>query len=175
MKIELLTQTNHPLYTEAMHLYQISFPHHEQREALSQEKILKNPEYRFGLVYDSNCFVGLVLYWETAQFIYIEHLCILPEKRNNRYGERVLAILKDKHKTLILEIDPPIDELSKRRKGFYERCGFIENPFPHIHPPYHKEDSGHKLRIMTNPEPLSQIDYDSFYRYLRDKVMDHAF
>lgn len=44
---------------------------------------------------------------QNESFLYIEHFCILP-------------------KTLMLEIDPPKDDISKRRKGFYERSGFTE-------------------------------------------------
>ena len=29
---------------------------------------------------------------------------------------------------MILEIDPPVDDISIRRRGFYERSGFVENP-----------------------------------------------
>lgn len=60
--------------------------------------------------------------------------------RNKQYGQKTLSLLAKQGKTLILEIDPPKDDISKRRKGFYERCGFTENFFTHIHPPYHKEE-----------------------------------
>lgn len=88
MNLEYITNANHPMYRKALALYQISFPHHEQREAFSQEKILAEEEYHFGLIYDETIFVGLVLYWETESFIYIEHLCILPEMRNSNMGKR---------------------------------------------------------------------------------------
>lgn len=148
---------------------------HKQREALSQTAILHDDAYHFDLIYDAGTFVGLVLYWETPEYIYLEHFCILPEMRNLKYGQRTLSLLKTRQKTLILEIDPPIDAISVRRKGFYERCGFMENPYPHIHPPYHKENKGHELVIMSSPAPISQAVYDAFHAYLRDKIMHHAF
>lgn len=69
---------------------------------------------------------------------------------------------RNKVKTLILEIEPPKDDISKRRKGFYERCGFTENFFTHIHPPYHKINEGHELTIMTCPKQISQEIFDTF-------------
>ena len=75
----------------------------------------------------------------------------------------------------MLEIDPPIDEISLRRKGFYERCGFAANPFPHVHPPYHPGNHGHALVVMSAPAPLTQKDYDAFNRYLQDEIMKDAF
>lgn len=80
-------------------------------------------------MYSGKRFVGLVLHWETAEYLYIEHLCILPALRNHHYGQRTLELLAEFGKTLILEIDPPMDAIVCRRKMFYERCGFAENPF----------------------------------------------
>lgn len=175
MLLKRIMDVADPMYQEALKLYQISFPDHEQREKYSQEKILKDDEYHFSLVYDDDAFVGLVLYWEQEQFIYIEHFCILPEMRNRQYGQKTLALLEKQGKTLILEINPPKDDISKRRKGFYERCGFTENDFAHIHPPYHETNEGHHLIIMTCPKQISQDIFDRFSDYLKNKVMKNAF
>ncbi len=80
----------------------------------------------------------------------------------------------DKQKILILEIDPPVDDISKRRKGFYERCGFTENSFRHIHPPYHRGNDGHDLIIMSCPKQISQNEYNAFYQYLQNRIMGNA-
>ena len=76
MKLERITDTGHNLYQTALDLYHISFPFHEQREADSQANILHDQEYNFHVIYDKEIFVGMLLYWETERFIYIEHFCI---------------------------------------------------------------------------------------------------
>ena len=175
MHLERITNSTHPLYKQALELYQVSFPFHEQREAVSQEAILSNDLYHFDLIYDGDSFVGLVLYWERSNYIYVEHFCILPELRNRQYGQRTLSLLQEKGKIMILEIDPPIDAISMRRKGFYERCGFVENPYSHIHPPYHKGNAGHELVIMSSPRLILRSEYDSFNSFLKRIIMNHAF
>ena len=175
MNLERITNELHPMYNEALELYKISFPLHEQREAFSQAEILHDDAYHFDLIYDEENFVGIILYWEQSNYIYIEHFCILPQMRNKQYGQRVLSLLKGKKKTLILEIDLPIDAISIRRKGFYERCGFVENSYFHIHPPYHKGNNGHELVIMSSPTSISQTEYDDFNEYLKNRIMDNAF
>lgn len=175
MRFERLTNEKHKMYKEALALYSISFPSHEQREAVSQMKILRDEEYCFNLIYDEEAFLGLVLCWETKDFVYVEHFCILPEMRNRKYGQKVLQLLGQDGKTVILEIDPPVDAISIRRKTFYERSGFIENPYPHIHPPYHKGNIGHKLVIMTSPARITQEEYDIFKDYLERRVMEGVF
>ena len=175
MHLDRITSSIHPFYKQALELYQVSFPFHEQRESASQEAILSNDLYHFDLIYDEDSFVGLVLYWEQSDYIYIEHFCIQPELRNRHYGQRALSLLQEKRKIIILEIDSPIDAISIRRKGFYERCGFVENPYSHIHPPYHKGNTGHELVIMSNPRLILQSEYDSFNSFLKRIIMNNVF
>lgn len=172
MVFERITTPKHPLYADAIGLYKISFPIHEQREETSQLEILGNSQYHFDVVYDGNEFVGEILYWDIGNACYIEHFCVKPSMRNKRYGQRILAALQDKR--LILEIDPPVDAISMRRKGFYERCGFVENPYSHKHPPYHKENAGHKLVVMSFPSVLTSQEYEIFREKLNNTVMKKA-
>ena len=158
-----------------MALYRASFPLHEQRESPSQEQILQDEAYFFYLIYDGEQFVGLLLCWETGQFIYVEHLCIRPELRCRHYGQRALEYLQQKGKTIILEIDPPVDDLSRRRMGFYERNHFNENAYAHIHPPYHRENVGHPLVILSYPNRLTAGDYQQFFTYLKEHIMKDVF
>ena len=109
--------------------------------------------------------------WESAEFIYVEHFCIDSTLRNQGFGSRALQLLLETGKTVILEIDPPVDDISRRRKGFYERCGFAANPYPHIHPPYHQDHSGHALVVMSAPNPITEEAYKGFSAYLQEPVM----
>lgn len=173
MEIHRITQANDPFYQEALALYRISFPLHEQREEPSQTAILGNNAYHFDVVCDGSQFVGEILYWDLGGAYYIEHFCVLPALRNKHYGQKILQAYQNT--PLILEIDPPVDEISIRRRGFYQRCGFVENPYPHIHPPYHVGNKGHDLVIMSSPEQLSANAYEKFNTFLRDTVMKNAY
>lgn len=139
------------MFAPAMELYGMSFPYNEQREPDSQAKIMSDPEYHFELIYDEDRFVGEVLSWENADFIYVEHFCMLPDVRSRGCGARALELLRARGKTIILEIDPPVDDISRRRKGFYERNGFAANDYDYTHLPYHRGCKGHRLVIMSSP------------------------
>ena len=173
MNIERITSTAHPLYQKAMELYSISFPAHEQRETRSQEQILTQDPYHFDVVCDDGEFVGEILYWDVGGAFYIEHFCVLPAMRNKQYGQKILNAYQAT--PLILEIDPPVDAISIRRKGFYERCGFVENPYAHVHPAYHRGNAGHELVIMSSPRMLEAEEYEHFNRYLQDTVMKNVY
>jgi len=175
MRFERITSPAHPMYERALALYQISFPSHEQRQLPSQEKILSDTAYHFTLIYDGEAFVGIILFWETEDFLYVEHFCIVPELRSRGYGRMALDHLAGKGNLILLEIDPPVDDIALRRKGFYERSGFVENPYPHVHPPYHRENKGHELTIMSCPRPVHSFECRKFQEYLAAYVMAGAF
>lgn len=118
MTFERIPSPSHPLYADAMALYGISFPAHEQRETPSQTAILTHPDYHFTAILDGSHFVGDMLYWETLDFRYIEHFCILPALRGQRYGSHALSMLPC-DRPVILEIDPPVDEIAIRRAGVF--------------------------------------------------------
>lgn len=175
MEIIKLQTSAAPHYQQALTLYRSSFPWHEQREEASQLRILSHPEYCFGLIREADAFIGLMLYWENEMFRYVEHFCILPELRGQGYGHRALARLCADQKPVILEIDPPTDEISRRRRTFYERTGFNSNPYAHVHPPYHTGHAGHELVVMSRPGVLTEDLYLAFSDYLTKTVMESAF
>ena len=157
-----------------MQLYKQSFPVHEQRLPADQKAALLNQEYHFDLVYSQQQFIGLLLYWETESFIYVEHFCTAVELRGRGYGVQALQLLTNPHKPVILEIDPPIDDISIRRKAFYERAGYLANGFYHVHPPYRTQYRGHELVVMSSPRALSEALYNQFFEYLQNTVMYYA-
>lgn len=171
MELVRLESPEGEAFRRAMELYRGSFPPHEQRREAAQRVIMGRADYHFDLIYDGAAFVGLLLSWETAAFCYVEHFCIAPEVRGQRYGQRALELLHRRGKPVILEIDPPVDEMSRRRQGFYERAGYRVNPFPHVHPPYRAGVQGHALVVLSWPRALSQAEYDGFDRCLKETVM----
>ena len=171
IKLVRMKSDKDPMYEPAMKLYGISFPAHEQRRESSQKEIFSEEDYHFDLVYDGELFVGIILYWEQENYLYVEHFCMEPAMRSHGYGQKALAVLGEKDKLVILEIDPPVEDISLRRKAFYERAGFKSNPYSHVHPPYHKGNQGHALVIMSYPRQLDEEEYNTFYDYLQKKVM----
>lgn len=154
-----------------MELYRASFPVYEQREEFCQKRVMNDREYHFNTIWDKDVFIGLILFWETEKFLYIEHFCILPEMRNKGYGKKVLEGMRQTNKAVILEIDPPVDDISFRRKVFYERLGYVANTYEHYHPAYLQGRPAHRLIVMSLYEPLTAEIYEAFYQYLTTVVM----
>lgn len=156
---------------KAKTLYENSFPFLEKRSEAEQKRVMQNPLYKASFI-SENEFEGIMYYWETENFLYLEHLAVLPELRSKGIASRALTVLKEKsgNKPIILEIDMPVDSVSKRRLAFYERNGFAMNEHKHIQPKYHKGDSDLELKILSYPEKIDCKEYDAFVAFLNSEV-----
>ena len=67
----------------------------------------------------------------------------------------MLALLRKKYEKIVLEVEPPYDEMKRRRIAFYERQGFCQNDYPYVQPPYREGETGVELILMSLPSPLS--------------------
>lgn len=54
------------------------------------------------------------------------------------------------------------DEMTFRRKLFYERNGFILNPWHHVQPAYHDDSVPVEMHIMSWPYVFSKEEYETF-------------
>lgn len=154
------------LYNWAMELLAISFPIEERRDDELQRQVMSHPDYRLQAIMDGDEPVGVVGYFDAPNFIYFENFCIAPNKRNSGYGSQTLKLLTSKGKTFILEIELPTDDITRRRKAFYERNGMVVNPYPHVQPHYRKDDPDLPLVVLTYGKQLTQSQYVELRHYL---------
>ncbi|MFQ7502317.1 MAG: GNAT family N-acetyltransferase [Alistipes finegoldii] len=74
-------------------------------------------------------FIGILFHWGADGYRYVEHLAVSPALRGQNMGSAALSAFCRKVGRVILEIDPPVDDISIRRLHFYERLGFVANPY----------------------------------------------
>ena len=170
MRLERLSESNSTYFNKAFALYEQAFPEIERRAIDEQNRILSLSDYHFDFIFDDDGFVGIMLYWETPDFIFLEHFAIFPEFRNRQKGLNALTLLKAKGKNIILEIEPPIDELTTRRYGFYRRNGFVMNDYFHIQAKYHYGDSDIELKLLSYPSEISESEYNTFESFIEKYV-----
>ena len=157
-----------------MALYRTSFPINEQRTDADHKAALEDERFYCLSAWEGEDFLGLLFCWKMKELFYIEHFAVNTQMRGSGIGSRLLAdFCKDKP-LVLLEIDPPQDEISQRRLRFYERLGFVQNPYSHRHPPYRRGFEAHPLRVMTWPRAASRQEYDGFFDELRNSVMQYA-
>jgi ribosomal protein S18 acetylase RimI-like enzyme len=159
-------------FAEFWKIYSASFPLNERRVSNQQTDVFKKQEYQFDSYLLDNHVIGFIAYWTTADFIYIEHLAIAPEIRRKGLGSAILKPFIEKEPIpVILEIEPIINNLTRRRLKFYESLGFVQYAHPHYQPPYHISDQPLHLVILTYPNQIDENLYRQFTKFQKNTVM----
>lgn len=150
--------TLHPIrHTSDVHwstfttIYRESFPIDEQRPTDDIARLIAEEErYRaMALVDDEGHCIGLLTTWELDTYIYIEHFAIAPSLRAMGYGTIVLQrFIESQPMPILLEAEPPTDDITQRRINFYKRCGLTLYDYEYIQPPYAPDRLPVPLRLM---------------------------
>lgn len=173
MKYKKIDNSCHIFFKAFESLYSISFPVFEQRTGAQQEYAFNQDNYHLIGWYSEKHFIGFISYWEFNEYLYIEHFAVNAGIRGKGYGTKILnAFIKASPKIVLLEIDPIIDKISEARWRFYERCGFVKNPYLHKHPAYRNEYQSHPLIILTTKRMISEQEYQVFNHDLSKCVMN---
>ena len=88
-------------------------------------------------------------------------------------GSRILRELLQGEKPFILEIEPPEDALTCRRKALYERSGLQAQPYDHVQLPFQGGGPLVPLVIMAE-RTISPAQCRTFQRYLLDRVVKYT-
>ena len=131
-----------------------SFPPEELRDRNAARAVLKSGAYRLYRITERGEFIGLLGVWRLSDFLFIEHFATRPELRGRGYGALALRALFKMYSSAVLEVEPPENDLTRRRVGFYERCGFHLSRDEYYQPPYRKGDEPVRLMLMSYPEPI---------------------
>lgn len=173
MELKRITSAEDKYFPKAWEIYNENFPWIERRSFEHKCVAMANDRYHFNVYLDDDALVGILCYWESDEYIYIEHLAVDKAAHGGGYGSKVLqTLISGINKAIILEIEPIVDEMTTRRWHFYERLGFKKNPFVHPLAPYHdEEESSMNMIILTYPTVITQDLYDKFDRDLRGYIM----
>lgn len=167
-------------WREAWEIYTEAFPENERwsedryAEALANDPLLTAD----GILLDGKI-VGIIFHWRTPCSEYIEHFAVSSDYRNRKLGARILEAMCKRYSSMILEIEEPVDELTRRRAAFYRRHGFIPSDrYGYIHPSYHKPFQEFPLKLVAYPTAPSweeAVDVADFVRtHLLPRYSDHT-
>lgn len=140
-----------PYWDSLALVYHDSFPIDEQRPIEDIARLIKHNQrfIAYALTDTSDTFVGILTTWHFDEFIYIEHFAITPTLRSQGYGSKALqTYIAAQQKPIILEVEPPTNDITRRRIQFYQRCGLTLYEHPYIQPAYTPERSPVPLRLM---------------------------
>lgn len=145
-----------------------SFPECERKDREDYILQFRNPKFNVKTFHDEpekiKAFMG---YWQLNSHFFIEHFAVSGQYRNLGLGNSIFnEFMQSVTKPLILEVEPPNDDLARRRIGFYERLGFVLNHFSYFQPSYRVGGEKVELMIMTSNGLLTESDF----KRLKDEI-----
>ncbi len=150
-------------FDKVFQLIKESFPENEYRCYEKQKNLIKNPLYKLITQMDSqDNLIGFIATWNTKDFSFIEHFAVSSKLRGQGIGSKMLQnFIKYSLKPIILEVEEPKNEISKKRILFYEKNGFFMNNFPYFQMPLRENASPVPMNIMSYPEKLNKENFEN--------------
>lgn len=161
MQITRIQSPGHPLASEWWQLYETAFPACERRASGSHARALADAGFHCLHLADEAGFAGILSYWLWPEMCYVEHLAIAPERRGQGLGHRVLQLIPQ---PFILEIEPVVDTPTARRLAFYESCGLVRLPQPHVQLAYQSGQPEVPLWLLSCPA-MDAAGVEQFERF----------
>lgn len=161
-----------PLWERIGSTYELSFPPAERRDFELLPALLAHPYFRAYALLSEGAYAGMITCWEFPGFTYVEHFAIDEAARNGGIGGQAMrSFLQERSAPVVLEVEPPTCEISRRRIGFYERLGFVLDDRPYRQPPYRKGEAWIPLQLMSyGPTRLAEN-----YETVRDTIYEYVY
>ncbi|WP_277464499.1 GNAT family N-acetyltransferase [Parabacteroides sp. PF5-6] len=151
-KIECLpvaSQTD-PLLERVEQTYVNSFPPGERRDFALVRDLMVTEVFQVYVLLREAQYAGFITAWQWHDFMYVEHFAIDESARNGGIGREALTLFLERLPVpVVLEVEMPTDEMSRRRIGFYQRLGFVLDEHAYRQPPYRPGESWLDMRLMT--------------------------
>ncbi len=147
-----VSESMDPIADQIEKTYNDSFPWIERRD-FDKVRTLIDAHKAFSAyaLLKEDVYIGFITSWDFDAFRYVEHFAIDKTARNGGEGSKALRhFLGQSDKPVVLEVELPEDELSRRRIRFYERLHFKCHDFEYYQPSYHSADDNLlEMRLMT--------------------------
>lgn len=154
--------------------YVESFPEAERRDFSLVKELIRgnNPRFKMFALLNKEEYAGFITVWELDEFVYVEHFAIEEAARSGGLGGKALQqYLSASERPVVLEVEHPLDEMSKRRIGFYERLGFRLDNHDYKQPPYRKDEEWLDLYLMS----YGEIDLNQSYELVKAKIYKYVY
>lgn len=175
--MELLRITKeHPYLNVIQPWYEVSFPLEERREFAQLRQLFGCCDMHLNVLIEAQQPVGFIIYWQWDDVLYIEHFAIDPEQRGKQFGEKALQLITSlNYSYIFLEVELPDNQISQRRVRFYERQGFVLNPYAYKQPPYKAGGADIPMKVMSIPAIADVTMFTRLSSLLKEKVYERFY
>lgn len=169
MNLIKIQSSKDPLIAQVPELYESAFPEAERTDTERFLWMIDHcQEMSFYAITEDDDFCGMAVVFELGICRYLLYLATLDIHRNKGLGALTLRLLREESNLPIIgEVEPPTDDITRRRIAFYERNGFhVELEDPRILNDAHLDPSCVLMLISTH----SLSDADECQRRVVDTI-----
>lgn len=178
MRLQRITENSGVLYERAWGILYDSFPESERRQKSSFDKLLRH-EKRFHCMCEENA-EALLCYWDftsesdCSPFVYVEYLAVAKALRGKGIGGELMGdFLESTNHHVVLEVEPPVCELTRKRVAFYESLGLRILPDYYMQPSYGVVP-GVELKLMVY-KPKEKESADILIEQIVRKIHEEVY
>lgn len=162
MKYELLK------LEEFDRFYQIlsnNFPTKEIKEYNYMKDTFHAGLYQVLTLKDNDQIVGIMSFYQHDDFRFIDYFAIDGSLKGKGMGSKMLKyFINLDDKMVILEVEHPEDEQSKRRIAFYQRNGlYLNDQFEYFVPPVRNLKHRLYFHLMSSKRKINNIEFEKYY------------
>lgn len=162
MKYELLK------LEEFDRFYQIlsnNFPTKEIKEYNYMKDTFYAGLYQVLTLKDNDQIVGIMSFYQHDDFRFIDYFAIDGSLKGKGMGSKMLQyFINLDDKMVILEVEHPEDEQSKRRIAFYQRNGlYLNDQFEYFVPPVRNLKHRLYFHLMSSKRKINNIEFEKYY------------
>lgn len=160
-----------------LQLYEEAFPVYERRDSEQLLQLLDLPEIHCYIPTAGNQFAGFYIYWPLDGFWFLEHIAVSPALRGQGFGRQFIQrMLPGAGIKLMLEVERPTDEISRRRIHFYQNVRFtLYADYDYYQPPYRKGESPVPLYLMAAPPLTDTTETALLARSIKQQVYERFY
>lgn len=170
--MDFINKSNNIEFEKVYDIMSESFPLEEFRTKEGQKKLLEKNDYNIAVVKnEKNKIIGLIAYFDFQTYIHIDHFAVAKSERGKGIGRKFFREFKKFiGKNITLEVEPPQNNISKRRIAFYNTMGLKLFSFKYFQPPLRKEFGNTPLMIMSDINDFTEDKFKIIKKQIYSKV-----
>ena len=162
MKYELLKLEEFDRFYQILSNY---FPTKEIKEYNYMKDTFHAGLYQVLTLKDNDQIVGIMSFYQHDDFRFIDYFAIDGSLKGKGMGSKMLQyFINLDDKMVILEVEHPEDEQSKRRIAFYQRNGlYLNDQFEYFVPPVRNLKHRLYFHLMSSKRKINNIEFEKYY------------
>lgn len=168
-----MRKINEKQFDQAYDLFSKAFISAELRPYARMKKLFDENQFVIYEMTHLQEMIGAMIVWELSEGIYIENFAVSEKARNQGIGSTMITQIQNIYPNhlLVLEVEKPHDEYSRRRVAFYQRNHFLPNANCQYIQPALREHAVHiDLMLMSYPHALTEEVFKRIKKEIFEKV-----